>query len=336
MVYYLNGYQEKKSKNKKIATAIRKALSLSPKAYRKLLADNSETVEQVISQSKWGQVDYKTVPSKAFNLYRNAFAKHDEDRFNSFIEKVESGETTINAWAIFPVDIYRSSENGWNRKSIVAQWNSLPDYLNDENILPVCDVSGSMGWGWGMTQEVCPMDVSVSLWVYLSERSKGVFKDAFITFSDRPQLQYLKWDCVDRFNQLRRADWGMSTNLEATFDLILDTATRDGLKQDELPSKVLIISDMEFNSCGGQRTNFDSIKAKFSQHGYEMPWIVFWNVNGRIWNSPVQATDKNTALIGGYSPSIVKAVLGWEDMTPVGVMMKAISWERYEFIERIV
>ena len=49
-------------------------------------------------------------------------------------------------------------------------------------------------------------------------------------------------------------------------------------------------------------------------------------------NLPVQATDKDTALVSGYSPSIMKSVLGGEDLTPMGVMMKTLSSDRYEFV----
>lgn len=323
-----------KSKNKKIARIISKKLSLSSKQYRKLLAKNSNTVEQAISSNQWESIEYSKIPSKAFNLYRNAFKRHDTDRFDRFIESVNNWDEKINAWAIFPTDIYRSSQGWGDRSSVVAQWNALPDYLNDEDILPVCDTSWSMSWE--------PMDVSISLWVYLSERSKWKFKDNFITFEWRPRLQSLSWDCVDRFQQIRRAWSDMSTNIQWVFDLLLSVAERDSLSQEDLPSKLLIISDMEFNVADNDywgkipKTNFQVIKDKFEKAWYRMPWLIFWNVNGRPWNVPVQASDRNVALVSGYSPSIVKSVLGWEDLTPMWVMMKTLNNERYEFIDKII
>lgn len=268
------------------------------------------------------------MPSKAFNLYKDAFKRQDENRFEAFLESVEEGTDSVKAWAIFPVDIYKS--RGWDRKATVAQWNALPDYMNDENILPVCDVSDSMKWTSLPTQ---PMDVSVSLWVYLSERSKWIFKDAFITFSDTPKLQYLKWDCIDRFDQLIRSAWGWSTDLQRVFELILTTAVRDNLPESEMPTKVMIISDMEFNYCG-RNTNLDEIKIQFEKAWYKIPWVIFWNVYWRIGNVPAQEDNTNVWLVSGYSPAIVRSVLWWEDFTPKGVMLKAL--EKYEFIDEVV
>lgn len=316
-----------KSKNKAIARIIRDALWMSPKAYRKALADNSDTTEQLLSKNKWEDVDYSRVPSKAFSLYRTAFYNHDNERFDKFIQAAENGEAKINAWAIFPHDLYTSWEkaNGSEYGAINAQWNSLPDYGNDENILPICDVSGSMS---GL-----PIQVSVSLWVYLSERNSGLFKDAFLTFSSSPQLQHLKGSATDRFRQLRRADWGRDTNLQASFKLILSAALRDNIPSSDMPAKVLIISDMEFNEASSW-TNLSAIKAQYEEAGYEMPWIIFWNVNGRRGNVPANINDDNVALISGFSPSIVKSVLGGDDLSPTVVMLKALS--NYSFVNNLI
>ena len=188
--------REKSSKSK-LAKIIRKELSLSKKEYRLLCSQNSDTVENLLSAKKFNEVEYKTVPSKAFNLYRNAFMRNDEKRFEEFLDKVEKWEEKVKAGAIFPVDIYKSYKNWWDRKSINAQWSNLPNFLewNEENIMPVCDTSGSMTWE--------PMQVSISLWVYLSERMGWIFKDNFITFEWNPKLQSLKGDAVDRFEQIR-------------------------------------------------------------------------------------------------------------------------------------
>jgi hypothetical protein len=63
-----------------------------------------------------------------------------------------------------------------------------------------------------------------------------------------------------------------------------------------------------------------------------MPNLVFWNVNGRVGNSPVKYDTKWTALVSGASPSIIKSLLGWEDMTPMGIMLKTLNSERYAAI----
>ena len=180
-------WMPRKKQYNNLADAFRTTFNLSPKAYRKMIVELSNTVEQKMCSKKWDEIVYKSVPSVAMNKYREAFTRNDESRFNMFIEKVNTGEETIKAGAIFPYDIYRKADR-WNRDNInedaiIAQWNALPNYLegSSEKILPVCDVSGSMS---GL-----PMDISVSLGIYLSERNEGIFKDAFITFSGKPTIE---------------------------------------------------------------------------------------------------------------------------------------------------
>ena len=59
-------------------------------------------VEEKMSAKKWDKIDYSAVPSQASRIYRNAFKKHDEERYNSFIEKAEKGEVKINAKTLYP------------------------------------------------------------------------------------------------------------------------------------------------------------------------------------------------------------------------------------------
>ena len=134
--------------------------------------------------------------------------------------------------------------------------------------------------------------------------------------------------------QLERAQWGMSTNLEATFDMILDQAIKHNVSIDQMPTCLLIMSDMEFNQASRISDNAISmIERKYSDSGYAMPKIVFWNLVSRHDNVPVKATENGTALISGFSPSILKAVLSGDSMSPMSIMLKAIDTERYSVIQ---
>jgi hypothetical protein len=301
-------------------------LGLKSKTYRKLIAGLSKTVEQQMSQKDWQNIIYSAVPSGAMNKYRKAFYRNDEKRFEEYIEKVKRGEEKINAGAIFPHDIYRAYKRGDNQAALEAQWNALPDYMAESNemILPICDVSGSM--------EGLPLDISISLGIYISERNKSIFKDGFITFSKKPKLQILSGSLCQRIRQLEKAEWDMNTNLQAVFDLILGRALQEGLKQEEMPTKLLVISDMEFDSASDNSTNFEIIKRKYEDSGYKMPSIIFWNVNGSVGNLPVSKKDENVALVSGASPSIIKSILNGE-IAPECVMLKTLLSERYKEIE---
>lgn len=306
--------------------AMHKYMKVTPKELRNILVTLTKVVETQMCAKQWSSINYSHVPSLAMNRYRKAFFTHDNDRMTSFIQDVLDGKTKINASAIFPHQLYQAMVKDGNEDAIVAQWNSLPDYMKDttERILPVCDVSGSMS---GL-----PMDVSVSLGLYISERNRGIFKDAFITFSETPEMNYLHGTLGQRMRQLSRASWGYSTNLEAVFQLILDKAVQHQLPETEMPTKLLIISDMEFNEADSGNTNLDAIRREYALKGYKLPQIVFWNVNGRIGNVPAQTHDKGVGLVSGFSPSILKSILKGEIYSPQQLMMDTVMTDRYKRI----
>ncbi|KKL82943.1 hypothetical protein LCGC14_1979710 [marine sediment metagenome] len=322
-------WMPRKKQYDNFANRFRNYMEINHKTYRDLIVKLSNTVEQKMCAREFKAIEYKKVPSCAMNKYRTAFYKKDESRFSLFLEKVEKGEEKIHAGAIFPYQIYKSYHAGAEKKSIIAQWKALPDYMADteERIIPVCDVSGSMTMNDGL-----PMAISVSLGIYLSERNRSIFKDAFITFSGYPKMQYLKGDLISRIKQLEKADWDMNTDLNKVFELILGRAVEDKLKEKDMPSTILIISDMEFDRCGSL-TNFENIENKYSKAGYKIPKVVFWNVSGRSGNVPVSYDKSGVALVSGASPSIIKAILSGKDFTPQGIMLETIENKRYDAIK---
>lgn len=313
-----------------LANIVRKAAKLTPKEYRKILVKGTSVVETLMCSNKWDEIEYAKVPSVAMNKYNKAWYRRGGEKFANYLESLKKGETKINAKAIFPHEIIKNAISCWSEmgklnEAQIAQWNALPNYMGNEehSILPVCDVSGSM--------YNIPITISVGLGLYLSERNKGAFKDAFITFSSHPQLEYLKGDINHRIKQLSNADWGCNTNISAVFELILRRGIEEKVPQEDMPTTVLIISDMEFDCCG-EMTNFENIKAQYLKAGYNIPNIVFWNVNGRAGNVPVKVNDKGVALVSGSSPSIVKGVLS-NDINPEKVMNSVIESERYSIIK---
>jgi hypothetical protein len=313
----------------KEAIALERYMKLSPKQYRKMLVEKTKVVEQLMCSNQWGTVTYEHVPSVAMARYGKAFGKHDTARFDAY----KNGDTKVNASAVYPYDVLKTLQRG-DQTMAVKQWDSLPNYMegNNERVLPVCDVSGSMSSPAGQNANLTCMDVCISLGLYISERNEGKFKDAFVTFSDTPKLQYLNGKLNDRYRQLQNADWGMSTNLEAVFELVLDQATKFNLPESEMPTTILIMSDMEFNQATRHRQSaLDMIRQKYESAGYTMPKLVFWNIQSRnSGNYPVQTTDSGTALVSGFSPAILKSLLTGEDMSPIGIMNKTVHSARYE------
>lgn len=303
-------------------SAAHKYLNVTPKEFRKRLVELTKVVETQMCNREFEAIKYEQVPSQAFQKYKKAFAKRDEARFAKFITKALKGEVKLNSGTLFPYQLYQSFCQGKDRNTLDAQWQNLPDYVGEGSFLPMCDTSGSMS---GL-----PMDISVSLGVYLSERNKSIFKDAFLTFSEKPQLQVLKGTVSERFNQLNRAHWEMNTNLTAAFELILNKAVENSLPQSDMPDTILIISDMEFDPAWMGKTNYETIQMMYENAGYVMPKIAFWNVKGREGNVPVNAKAPNVALISGASPAIVKNVLAGKDFTPTGIMLETLNSDRYK------
>lgn len=333
------------------ANKIRAYLKLTPKNYRKLLVELSNTVEQKMCANEWNSIEYGKLPSVAAARYQKAFWRNDLTRYEAYIEALKTGEEKINAGAVYPYDIVKSLNLG-KRDVATEQWKALPDYLNgsSENILPVVDVSGSMGVAAGGKKGVTScMDVAVSLGLYLSERNTGIFKDTFVTFSSAPEMVTVSGNLKQRYDQMRRASWAMSTNLQAVFETILSAAVKHGVPAEGMPSMLLILSDMEFDSCvtvGPPKkakswygddasateevvTAMEMIEAQYKQAGYKLPQIVFWNLNGRAGNVPVQYNKAGAALVSGFSPAIMTALLGGDDMTPESIMLKTVMVDRY-------
>jgi len=280
-----------------------------------------KTVEEQMSAKQWNKINYSYVPSQASRIYKNAFKEHDEKRYSEFIDKAEKGEAKINAKTLYPYQIYKSAKNDYS-KTLEALWNQLPDYTQGKNALVVADTSGSMKGD--------PMSVSVSLALYFAERNKGQFKDYFISFSQNPKLHKVQGrTLLDKMNSI---ELGIceNTDLQRVFDLILNTAIKNGTPKEEMPETIYIISDMEFDNCSGEQTNFEVIQDKYNQSGYKKPNIVFWNVSASGKNVPAQSDDKGVALVSGLSPVIFKMAV--ENKTPFELMIDTINGERYKKI----
>lgn len=303
--------------------SLREKMIMSQSGFRHYIVSRSATVEQEMCAQKWENINYSTVPSRAGMLYKNAFIKHDEVRYVDYISSVLKGEKKINASVLYPNEIVARAKND-RSDAYEAMWNALPDYMegSDERILPICDVSGSMSG--------TPLEVSIGLGMYISERNEGPFKDRFMTFSENPQLHRLNGTFLERVDQLDSADWGGSTDLQKTFEVILKYALKNDVSEDQMPTKLLIISDMQFDEATDNTgTNFEAIQEQYRDAGYHMPSIIFWNVRGVFTDTPITKDDKNVALVSGYSPSILKSVLKGDAITPEGMMHLTVDTPRY-------
>lgn len=336
------------------AEMIRNALGYTPKQYRQTLSKLRryiDVIEQKMSANKWSDVDYESVPSKAGLLYRDAFSRHDSDRYRQYLTDVKEGKATMHADVIFPYEIvhaYMSDDwyertKGYIDETLELKWRNLPNTVKDgEGTLVVVDGSGSMSTIVGNSNVTCH-DVARSLGIYFAERLTGAFKNSFITFSANPKL--VRFNGVStlqgKIKTLCREQDCSNTNIEKTFDLILRTAVENHMKQDELPKNILIISDMEFDACThsycwedyGYRSTFDQslfaeIGRRWELAGYKLPRLVFWNVCSRSETIPLKENDLGVALVSGFSPNIADMVMSGE-LDPWKLLVDKLHTGRY-------
>jgi Domain of unknown function (DUF2828) len=328
----------------KLAVEIREFFGMSPKFYRKSLVELTKVVEQDMCAKEWDSINFSHVPSVASARYKKAFNRNTQ-KYAEYVASLVKGEdktVKVNASVAYPYDVLKGRINSYGisfdkteMDLIQKQWEALPNYVGDANILPLVDVSGSMTCPAGKNTKLSCLEVAVSLGLYLADKNTGKFKDTFLTFSHKPELLHMKGNINQKIDQMVKSKWEMNTNLHAAFNKILDVAVKGNVPQEEMPAMVLILSDMQFDQCvKHDNSAIEMIERKYVAAGYKVPQVVFWNLNASYGNAPVKFDKSGTALVSGFSPAIVKPILSGDidNFTPVAVMMKTIMDERYKVL----
>ena len=315
-------------------------LGMTEPAYRRTLSAlraYTDILENRLRERDY-TFDYEVQPSCAMFKYRRAFIRNDNERYTGYLNNVHNGTAKLNADRLFPYDIVRAALAGnisaTERKSLDAAWKSLPDLTASgrENAIAVIDGSGSMTCGFG---GIRPIDAALSLGIYFAEHNRGEFANHFITFSEKPRLVEIKGrDIVDKVRYCDTFNEVANTNLEAVFMLILRTAVKNKVSAADMPSKLYIISDMQFDYCvvgGNDDVLFKAMRKLYNKYGYDLPEIVFWNVNARCDAMPVTRSETGAALVSGYTPAVFDMVMGGE-ISPEAVMDKILASKRYAAI----
>ena len=325
------------------ARLVARALGLNNAEYRKALTAlraEIKILEDNLRRKDYS-FDYEKQPSRAMFKYRKAFFRNDSERYMGFLSKVCSGKAVLHTDNVSPYELidpylgcygdsFIRSLSEQEKIALNTTWENIPDFAGDENTLVVVDTSASMYW----TKKPSPASVALSLGLYFAERNKGVFKNHFIEFSETPRLIEIKGDTfVDKLSYIATFNEIANTNLEAVFDLLLNAAVKNNVSQNELPQKLIIISDMEFDCCiyNSDDTNFNNAKNKYNAYGYKLPSIVFWNVASRNRQQPVTENEQGVVLVSGVTPRLFSMVAGGA-LSPYKFMIDVIESERYSKI----
>lgn len=332
-------------KTKQLAKKVRKLLGLSPRYYRLMLSKlraYSNVVEVKMCANEWFDINYEHVPSLANLKYKNAFMEHDQTRRLEYLASVAKGESKLNMSVATPVDIVSRYGTWYTMKDIdptlELAWKNLKDIMVDDTLV-VADGSGSMTVP--VSGNISALDVANGLAIYTSEHNSGVYRNKYITFSGHPEfVEFNEDDSLHTKLQIaRQHNEVANTNIEAVFDLILATAIKNNISQDEMVKNVLIISDMEFDRAqhgwmGGSlltQSLFDDIKNRYIQAGYKLPRLIFWNVNSRTQAIPLTENELGVALVSGFSQNVLKMVMS-SKYDPYEVLIETITAPRYNQI----
>lgn len=345
---------------KKRATATRIALGMTPKQYRKTLSylrKKINVLERLMSEGRWAEIEFDKIPSKAGLKYKNAFARHDVERAKvnaqTYADFAKDETKTVNAKVLYPYEAVAEAVkvmgishycnkhvafDDTQRLMTNKYWDGLADYINGAsfNGICVCDTSGSMTG----PNASAPINVAISLALYCAEKNTGPFAGHYVSFASRPQLiKTVGVDFCDKVARIYRTNLCDNTNIEATFDLLLDVALESGCKPEEIPANVIIISDMEFDMArsGWYHTNhllpketlMESIARKWEAHGLKVPNLVFWNVSARHDNIPMRVQN-GISFVSGMSPSIFEQII--QGKTAEDLMFAKLDSERYSVI----
>ena len=345
---------------KALARKTAAAFGMTPKQYRKTLSvlrERINVLERLMSAGKWDEIEFDKIPSKAGLKYKNAFAKHDIERMKSernvqsYEDFAKDTNTKVNAKTLYPYEVVEKGLNvmgcrGWywnnsgtsmdnvDRLMVNKYWDNLADYFNGANFnaLAVVDTSASM--------RGTPLNVAISLGMYCAEKANGPFAGHYVSFSSRPQL--IKTEGVDFCDKIARiyaTNLCENTNIEATFDMLLNTAIANRCSQADLPQNLIVISDMEFDSGTGYwnrghnytQTLMESIRQKWAAHGYVMPHLIYWNVDARQNNVPEDIGCGLVSYVSGFSPSIFQTIMSGK--TGMDLMFEKLDSERYAVIQ---
>ena len=358
------------AKTVKTAKVVRKFLGMSPKQYRKVLSAlraRINVLERLMSEGRWDEIEFDKIPSKAGLKYKNAFARHDIERMKSdkivqsYADFAKNTETKVNAKALYPYEVvakaieamgvrswgYGYSSRGaqsmdsTDRLMVNKYWENLADYFEGKtfNGLAVVDTSASMRGH----DAAAPINVAISLGMYCAERAKGPFAGHYVAFSRNPRLVSVEGvDFCDKVKRIYDANLCENTNIEATFNMLLNTAINNHCTQDELPQNIMIISDMEFDQgtsegWGYNRTTFNAktqmekMREKWAANGYRMPHLIYWNVQARQNNIPEDIGCGLVSYVSGMSAAIFETLMSGK--TGYELMKEKLDSPRYAVIQ---
>lgn len=311
-----------------LAKELIKKLNITEEEYRKTLTalrKKLNLIENNLTKKNYSSIDFEKVPTKAMLKYKESFNRNCSEKYSQYLADVRNGTKKVNTSGLCCYEIVRNIllDLPVDVSLFDVMWNNQKDFLNgyNKNLMVVADTSGSM-----QDYACLPLSNAIGLALYIAERNKGAFKNHFITFSENPRLQEVVGKNI--FDKVHNIECEVAnTDIDKVFELLLNTAEKNNTNQDEMPSHLIIISDMEFDEgiYSKQGTNFEGWKNAFKNKGYELPKIIFWNVAGNTMGVPTTKFENDVAMVSGFSTTILKHLLNLEEYNPSLVMLDTLE-----------
>lgn len=326
------------------ANQIAKMAGKNPKQYRlmiSVLREHLNILERLMSMGQVERIDFSKIPSIAMKKMKQSFGRDSnsegitsENRtklhqsYQQYLTELTAGTTKVNIKGIQPHELVST----YLRKCDIAvdplvegQWIALVNRVKESGIFKntsaIVDTSGSMAGQ--------PLEVAVAMGILVAECTECSDPN-ILTFSDNPRWHTLTGSNLqEKVKCMDYSDWGGSTNLRKTFDLILEDAIRLNLAPDKVVSTLIIFTDMQFNSVNSGHsweTTFETGKKAFEAHGYVFPKIICWNLRTSTTKSlPVTKNEEGYAMLSGFSSELLKHILNGEEFTPLSMMMHVLE-----------
>jgi hypothetical protein len=163
---------------------------------------------------------------------------------------------------------------------------------------------------------------------------------------------------------------GGNTDFISAHELILQKCVENKISDSDMPSKIFILSDMQFDNfyknCTKSSINFknkpysinvhsqqtihESLSSAYYSAGmnsigspYKLPQQIYWCLRSDTTGFPVQTDTPNTQMISGFSSSLLRLFLLEENVpseheppSPWDTFQKAINNEHYRFIKELL
>jgi len=325
------------------AKTIKTIMGLTSKQYRVMLKDMREhlnILEMLMATQQYDKIDFSKIPATAMKKMNKAFKRNTNSggveseariklhlSYTEFMAKLSKGETKVNVTGIQPHELIASYQHNKAEidQLVEEQWLAIMQRVMEKGafnkVTAIVDVSGSM--------EGTPMQVAIALGIMVAECTTGPFHNQVITFHESPSWHKLVGNTLmEKVHCMAKAPWGGSTNLRATFDLILNEALRYQLTPDQMVDTLFVFTDMQFDSAfrGSTTSTFEDIKLAFENAGYKLPKIIFWNLRTSDAKSlPVLKNEENVAMLSGFSSELLNCIIDAKEFTPITIMLHVLS-----------